>query len=157
MKSIIKNFFYKKKISSEENIDNNKNDNNKLFTVRKIEVKPKEGNKVHLNQMFLTIYEDIEDSEKDEDIFFYKKNIKYNCKNGNYENLLLYNLDYIDIPFLKQLIVMMNITLNNIQLYKHPREKIIIEKIEGLYKCIDYIQDYIDTMSSINNRKTHKK
>ena len=90
MKSIIKNFFYKKKIHSEVYYENdekdkndkndknhNKNDKNKLFTVRKINVKPREENKVHLNQMFLTIYEDIEDVEGDEDIFFYKKNINF--------------------------------------------------------------------------------
>ncbi len=140
MKSFIKKFFFKNKIYSE-------NDNNKLFTIRKIEVKPKEENKIHFNQMFLTIFEDIEDSEKDEDIFFYKKNIKYNCKNGNYENLLLYNLAYVDVLFLKELVIMMNNILNNFQLYKQHSHKIVIEKIEGLYKCINYIQDYIDSIS----------
>ena len=139
MASFITNIFLNKKINDS---------NHKTIKTIKIEVKEKTCSNENIFERKLKIISN-EDKylqflfikNKFKDIDLYKKEIKYNCENGKFENLLLYDLEYVDTEFLKELFFLMK---NKLELIRNQNLIRVKDTKEGLIKCINFIQMHLD-------------
>ena len=139
MASFITNIFLNKKINDS---------NHKTIKTIKIEVKEKTCSNENIFESKLKIISN-EDKylqflfikNKFKDIDLYKKEIKYNCENGKFENLLLYDLEYVDTEFLRELFFLMK---NKLELIRNQNLIRVKDTKEGLIKCINFIQMHLD-------------